>query len=206
MKKQIGTIAMLALFAAAPLTASADEGLAKSKACLACHQVQKKVVGPAFKDVAAKYKGDSSAAATLAVKIKAGGKGGGSPFAAAVLAAAVNARYPGLAATGPCVLAALAVDLRRQYASKGKAAAAAVVPVEDAVTALMSGGEEMTQAQAVRAGELFGLDVVCMQHSSKTIEPASRERPKALLVLLCNGKGELIGFAADASDALLWVA
>ncbi len=133
--------------------------------------------------------------------VKAGGKGG-SPFAAAVLAAAVNARYPGLAATGPRVLAALAVDLRRQYASKGKGAAAAV-PVEDAVTALMSGGEEMTPAQAVRAGELFGLDVVCIQHSSKIIEPASRERS---LVLLCNGQGELIGFAADASDALLWVA
>lgn len=75
MKKQIGSLALLAMFAAAPLTASADEALAKSKACLACHQVEKKVVGPAFKDVAAKYKGNASAAATLATKIKAGGKG-----------------------------------------------------------------------------------------------------------------------------------
>jgi cytochrome c len=57
------------------MTASADEGLAKSKACLACHQIDKKVVGPAFKDVAAKYKGDKGAADMLATKIKGGGKG-----------------------------------------------------------------------------------------------------------------------------------
>ncbi|MDH4394877.1 MAG: c-type cytochrome [Limnobacter sp.] len=75
MKKQIGSLALLAMFAAAPLTASADEGLAKSKACLACHQIDKKVVGPAFKDVSAKYKGNAGAAAMLATKIKGGGKG-----------------------------------------------------------------------------------------------------------------------------------
>jgi cytochrome c len=75
MKKQIGSLALLAIFAAAPLTASADEALAKSKACLACHQVEKKVVGPAFKDVSAKYKGNASAAADLAKKIKGGTKG-----------------------------------------------------------------------------------------------------------------------------------
>jgi len=53
----------------------ADEALAKAKNCLACHAVDKKLVGPAYKDVAAKYKGDKGAAATLAAKIKAGGKG-----------------------------------------------------------------------------------------------------------------------------------
>lgn len=75
MNKQFGSLALLALFAAAPLTAQADEALAKSKACLSCHAVDKKIVGPAFKDVAAKYKGDAGAAAALATKIKNGTKG-----------------------------------------------------------------------------------------------------------------------------------
>ena len=75
MIKQMGVLAIAATMVALPLSASADEALAKSKACLACHQVQKKVVGPAFKDVAAKYKGDAGAAAMLATKIKNGTKG-----------------------------------------------------------------------------------------------------------------------------------
>ncbi len=53
----------------------ADEALAKSKNCMACHAIDKKLVGPAYKDVAAKYKGDAKAPAMLAAKIKAGGKG-----------------------------------------------------------------------------------------------------------------------------------
>jgi len=55
--------------------AQADEALAKAKNCMSCHAVDKKLVGPSYKDVAAKYKGDGKAAATLAAKIKAGGKG-----------------------------------------------------------------------------------------------------------------------------------
>jgi cytochrome c len=55
--------------------AAADEALAKAKNCLSCHAIDKKLVGPAYKDVAAKYKGDAGAAAKLAAKIKAGGKG-----------------------------------------------------------------------------------------------------------------------------------
>ena len=55
--------------------AQADEALAKAKNCMACHAVDKKMVGPAYKDVAAKYKGDANAPAMLATKIKAGGKG-----------------------------------------------------------------------------------------------------------------------------------
>lgn len=55
--------------------AQADEALAKAKNCMSCHAVDKKLVGPAYKDVAAKYKGDGKAVATLAAKIKAGGKG-----------------------------------------------------------------------------------------------------------------------------------
>ena len=53
----------------------ADEALAKAKNCMACHAVDKKLVGPAYKDVAAKYKGDAKAPAMLAAKVKAGGKG-----------------------------------------------------------------------------------------------------------------------------------
>ncbi|MBL8405252.1 MAG: c-type cytochrome [Dechloromonas sp.] len=53
----------------------ADEALAKAKNCLSCHAVDKKLVGPAFKDVAAKYKGDAGALDKLATKVKAGGKG-----------------------------------------------------------------------------------------------------------------------------------
>ena len=53
----------------------ADEALAKSKNCMVCHDIDKKLVGPAYKDVAAKYKGDAKAQAMLAEKIKAGGKG-----------------------------------------------------------------------------------------------------------------------------------
>jgi len=53
----------------------ADEALAKAKNCMACHAVDKKLVGPAYKDVAAKYKADKGAVAMLAGKIKAGGKG-----------------------------------------------------------------------------------------------------------------------------------
>jgi len=53
----------------------ADEALAKAKNCMSCHAVDKKLVGPAYKDVAAKYKGDKGAVDKLAAKIKSGGKG-----------------------------------------------------------------------------------------------------------------------------------
>ena len=55
--------------------AMADEALAKAKNCMACHAIDKKIVGPAYKDVAAKYKGDASAAAKLVEKVKKGGSG-----------------------------------------------------------------------------------------------------------------------------------
>ena len=55
--------------------AQADEALAKAKNCMSCHQVAVKVLGPAYKHVAAKYKGDAGAVDKLAAKIKAGGKG-----------------------------------------------------------------------------------------------------------------------------------
>ena len=57
--------------------AYADEGadLAKAKNCMSCHAIDKKLVGPAYKDVAAKYKGDKGAVDKLAAKFKAAGKG-----------------------------------------------------------------------------------------------------------------------------------
>ncbi len=68
------TLAALAL-AAAALPALANEELAKKNACTACHAVEKKVVGPAYKEVAAKYKGDAKAEAMLIEKVKKGGVG-----------------------------------------------------------------------------------------------------------------------------------
>ncbi len=56
--------------------AGADElALAKKSGCMACHSIEKKVVGPAWKDVAAKYKGDAGARDALIAKVKKGGKG-----------------------------------------------------------------------------------------------------------------------------------
>ena len=64
-----------ALSAAAVAPATADQALAQSKNCMACHAVDKKLVGPAFKDVAAKYAGQKDAADKLAAKVIKGGSG-----------------------------------------------------------------------------------------------------------------------------------
>ncbi len=66
------TAAAAALFS--PL-AKADMALAQKKNCMACHAVDKKVLGPSYKDVAAKYKSDKKAVDSLAEKIVKGGKG-----------------------------------------------------------------------------------------------------------------------------------
>jgi len=55
--------------------ASADQKLAQSSGCMTCHAVDKKLIGPSFKDIAAKYKSDKAAEAKLAQKVKAGGSG-----------------------------------------------------------------------------------------------------------------------------------
>ena len=70
----------LALFAFAAVVsvatpAFADADFAKSKNCMACHAVEKKLVGPAYKDVAKKYAGQKDAVDKLAVKIRQGGSG-----------------------------------------------------------------------------------------------------------------------------------
>ncbi len=62
-----------AVGAAAPAFAQAD--LAQKKNCMACHAVDKKVVGPAYKDVAAKYAGQKDAVDKLAQKVVKGGSG-----------------------------------------------------------------------------------------------------------------------------------
>ena len=67
---------LFALLAAAAVMAPAiaDEALAQKKNCLACHAVDKKVVGPSYKDVAKKYAGQD-VTAKLATKIMKGGSG-----------------------------------------------------------------------------------------------------------------------------------
>jgi cytochrome c len=55
--------------------AHASEDLARQKACLACHQVKKAVLGPSFSDIAKKYKGNKKAGEQLAQKIRKGGGG-----------------------------------------------------------------------------------------------------------------------------------
>lgn len=72
----MGVSAAAVLMLGATQFANASElDLAKKSGCLACHSVEKKVVGPAWKDVAAKYKGDSGARDALIAKVKKGGKG-----------------------------------------------------------------------------------------------------------------------------------
>lgn len=73
MKKYLGITLALAVCSSAPVVA--DEALATAKGCLACHQIAVKLVGPAYKDIAAKYKGEADAAAVLTGKVKSGGVG-----------------------------------------------------------------------------------------------------------------------------------
>lgn len=72
--KHVVALAVLGLaVASSPVFAQAD--LAKQKNCMACHAIDKKLVGPSYKDVAAKYKADKDAPAKLAKKIREGGVG-----------------------------------------------------------------------------------------------------------------------------------
>ncbi|WP_374501502.1 c-type cytochrome [Zoogloea sp.] len=76
MKIRTPLLAVLALtgLAAAPV-ALADQAVAQKAGCMACHSVDKKLVGPAFKDIAAKYKGQADAMAKLSDKVRKGGSG-----------------------------------------------------------------------------------------------------------------------------------
>jgi len=73
-RKSIAALMLGAAFAV-PGPAQADEALAKKYNCTSCHQLDKKGVGPSYKDVAKKYKGQANAAALLAEKVKKGGTG-----------------------------------------------------------------------------------------------------------------------------------
>lgn len=57
-----------------PLCSRGNEALAQQKACMGCHQVEKKVVGPAFKDIAARYAKDPAAPERLVQKVMKGSK------------------------------------------------------------------------------------------------------------------------------------
>ena len=72
MKKAL-IAALMSLASATP--ALSDLALATSKNCMSCHQVERKVLGPSFKDISAKYKGNAGAGAMLADKIRKGGSG-----------------------------------------------------------------------------------------------------------------------------------
>ena len=79
MKRTISTAASTLLFAVAGLgtatPALADMALATAKNCMACHAVDKKLVGPSYKDVAAKYTGQQDAVEKLSAKVIKGGSG-----------------------------------------------------------------------------------------------------------------------------------
>jgi cytochrome c len=74
MKRVIAACAMGAAMALCG-AAQANEKLAQASGCTTCHGIDKKVIGPAYKDVANKYRNDKSAQAALEKKVKAGTKG-----------------------------------------------------------------------------------------------------------------------------------
>ena len=71
----VTALAGLALAGGAHADAAKAKALAQSKNCLACHSIDKKLVGPAFTEVAKKYKGDAGASANLVSKVIKGGGG-----------------------------------------------------------------------------------------------------------------------------------
>ena len=76
MKSMVLAASATVLSLGAIASASADPvALATQRGCMACHQIDNKVVGPAYKEVAAKYKGQADAVEMLSAKVKAGGSG-----------------------------------------------------------------------------------------------------------------------------------
>ncbi|WP_374243445.1 c-type cytochrome [Zoogloea sp.] len=73
--KFVPMLCALALGAAASAPAMASEEIIKKARCTACHAVDQKRVGPSYKDVAAKYKGQGDAVAVLTAKVRHGGSG-----------------------------------------------------------------------------------------------------------------------------------
>ena len=79
MKRILIAIAALAGGFAASTPALADMALATAKNCMACHGVDKKLVGPSYKDIATKYAGQADAVDKLAGKVVKGGSGAWGP-------------------------------------------------------------------------------------------------------------------------------
>lgn len=75
MKTLVTSLIISAGLLASAGNALASEALAKKYNCLTCHAVDKKVIGPSYAEVAAKYKGDAGAEAKLIAKVKNGGSG-----------------------------------------------------------------------------------------------------------------------------------
>ena len=73
--KFVQTVCAIALGCAVVSPALASEAIIKKARCVACHSVEEKRVGPAYKDVAAKYKGHADAVTVLSAKVRAGGTG-----------------------------------------------------------------------------------------------------------------------------------
>ena len=94
--KLLSSLVALSALLAAPAFANLD--LAKKNACMACHAVDKKVVGPAYQDVAKKYAGQKDAVANLIKNIKAGGSGKWGPIPMPAQAALSDADANTLAA------------------------------------------------------------------------------------------------------------
>ncbi|MCG2576825.1 c-type cytochrome [Dechloromonas sp. XY25] len=75
-KAMLTGLAAAATMIAMPSAQAADgEAIVKKARCVACHAVDQKRVGPAYKEVAAKYKGDAKAPAALFDKVRHGGSG-----------------------------------------------------------------------------------------------------------------------------------
>lgn len=70
-----GALLFVAGTAHAALDNAAAEAMMKKDGCAACHAIEKKLIGPPYAEVAAKYKGDKDAAAKLVKKVKEGGSG-----------------------------------------------------------------------------------------------------------------------------------
>lgn len=77
MKKlpQLTVIGFLGVASFAPVPSQASDALAAKYACVACHQAERKVIGPSWKEIAAKYGGGSKTAAQLATSIRSGSTG-----------------------------------------------------------------------------------------------------------------------------------
>ena len=79
MTRILAAIAAVGTLLAASTPALADMALANSKNCMACHAVERKLVGPSYKDIATKYAGQADAVDKLSGKVIKGGAGAWGP-------------------------------------------------------------------------------------------------------------------------------